>query len=77
MTEAEQAQIEKWQSTSEGLADLSLHALTMAVSDIERAACHRDGFRLIRRSRAMMIDAREKLDRLIQATSLFHAEAAE
>ena len=76
MTEAEQAQIEKWQSTSEGLADLAIHALGMTIADIERAACHRDGFRLIRRSRSRMIEARDKLDRLIEATSLFH-EAAE
>lgn len=77
MTEEELAQINKWQTTSEGLADLSIHALGMSIADLEKAACHRDGFTLIRRSRAKMIEARDKLERLIEATSLFRAQAAE
>ncbi len=77
ITEEELARINEWQTTSEGLADQSIHALGMCIADIEKAACPRDGFRLIRKSRVKMIEARDKLDRLIEATSLFHAQAAE
>lgn len=77
MTQEEQAQIERWQHTDGGRAELGLHALAMAVDDLEGAACTREGFAAIRHSRAMMIKARESLAKLIDATSLFHAEAAE
>lgn len=77
MTDEELAQINKWQTTCEGKADLALHALGMTVSDLEECACRRDGFSLIRKNRVKMIEARDKLDRLIEATSLFHTQAAE
>jgi len=77
MTDEELAQIAKWQSTSEGKADLALHALMMTADDLQEAACTREGFTLIRKSRANLIKARDILDHLIASTSMFHAEAAE
>jgi hypothetical protein len=69
MTDAELAQVEKWQSTSEGKADLALHALGMVIHDLEMEACTRDGFRLIRTERWRLIEARDVLELLIAQTA--------
>ena len=77
MTDEELAQIERWQFTDGGRAELALHGLNMTISDLEQSACTREGFSTIRQTRASLIKARESLDKLIEATSLFRAEAAE
>jgi len=77
MTDEELAQIQAWQSSDEGLADMSLHALQIACDDLWHASCSRDGFRLIRTERARLIEARAMIERLIAATSMFHTAAAE
>lgn len=77
MTEEEQAILQRWQFTDGGRAELALHAMAMAASDLEKSACTHDGFTTIRKTRAELIKAREILDRLIESTSLFHAQAAE
>lgn len=77
MTDEELAQVQKWQHTDGGRAELALHGMSLAIDDLENSACTREGFSTIRKSRAMMIKARDTLDKLIENTSLFHAVAAE
>lgn len=76
MTDEERAQLERWQFTDGGRAELALHALSLSANDLEAAACTREGFTTIRKSRAMMIKAREVLDHLIANTAILQ-EAAE
>ena len=79
MTDEELAQIQKWQTSAEGKADLAIHAIGMSIADLEDAACTREGFKLIRTERQRLIAARDILEKLIghTAPSYVFKEAAE
>ena len=78
MTDAELQQIAKWQSSSEGKADLAIHAIGMSCDDLLDAACTREGFKIIRTERQRLIAAQETLNKLIAHTAPYQfKEAAE
>lgn len=62
MTDEEMAQIQKWQSTSEGKAELAIHSLCITADDLTDALKTRDGARAIRLNWQHIADAMTKLN---------------
>lgn len=62
MTPEEQAQLEKWQTTDGGKAELSIHTLGIVADDLTDALKTRAGTASVRANFRMLMDAKRKLD---------------
>jgi len=65
MTPEENAQLEKWQTTDGGKAELSIHTLGIVADDLTDALKTRDGARAVRANWHHFLEAKQKLDDLV------------
>lgn len=65
MTQEEMAQIERWQHTDGGKAELSIHTLSMVADDLTDSLKTREGARSIRANWHRFLEAKQKLDDLV------------
>ena len=59
------AQLERWQHTDGGKAELSVHTLSMVADDLTDSLKTRDGARAIRINWHQFIEAKQKLDDIV------------
>ena len=65
MTDEELAQVQKWQTTDGGKAELALHTLSMVADDLTDALKTREGARSIRTNWHHFMGSYEKLHDLV------------
>jgi len=76
LTDEELDAIERWQHSDGGKAELAIHGLIFAADDLTDAIKTREGLQSARANIKNIMDAKHKLDDLIQDLGLF-AIAAE